>query len=139
MITMVALSMSAADQGTLIFKSYIHNAAHHSVNILRSILRSEDEASRNASDASKTSKCSAAECSFPLSSDVVRLVCHSGRYICVGSSCCDKDPKVSRGSICGEAQHGKADESNQAIEPENWRSHTVLIADPGRPVHEDNG
>lgn len=115
----------------------LHNSGNHSRNIFWAILRPEDQTSRNAANASKTNQGSAAEGTFPLSTDIVGLIGHASRDVCIGTSHDKEDAKVSNSVVAVEAHYRETNKGHDRVEDQDWRPSVILVAYPGRGKHEN--
>ena len=102
-------------------------------------MTAEDQGSGNTSDAAETDEAGGAEGSFPLTTDVVGLVGHDGRDVCVDPGCDEEDTEVAHRVLLGETHERETDEGQDTVEDDDGASDVVFVADPGGAEHDDTG
>lgn len=107
--------------------------------ICRRILGSKYQTARDAPDTSKANESSAGQGSGPLATDVIGLIRHGRRDICIRSGRCEEHPGVAEGAALAESHHGQPDERNERVECNDGCADTVFIRDVGRGVHYYGG
>lgn len=118
---------------------YLRERGVHSRPIPRRVLRTEHQTTGNTAQTTKSDQSRTRERSRPLSTDVIRLVCHARGDIRIGSCYREEHARVPGGVALGETHHGQADDAEQGVEDEDRCADTELVAEPGSAVHHDTG
>ena len=106
--------------------------------VRRRVLTAKNSTTNNTAKGSHTNERSAAECAFPLPSDVVRLVRQHARDIGIASSGGQENAEVpSAGVAVGPAHDGQTDDAQHGVEGDTDPPLMVFVAEPSSRDHHD--
>jgi hypothetical protein len=97
----------------------------------------EDQSSSNTSNTTHTNQRRRAECTLPLSTDVVGLVRHDRGHVAIRSRSCEEDSEVPDARALVETHDRNTNDTQDHVEDDDGPSNVVLVTGPTSPVHND--
>jgi hypothetical protein len=98
------------------------------MSIARGILLSEHQGPDNATHASETDERRTAECTFPVSSNVVSLIGHARGDVGVGSGADEEDAEVADADVVGPADERETGDCDDGVDDDYGTAGLVLVA-----------
>jgi hypothetical protein len=104
-----------------------------------SVLCPENSSANDSTKPTGAHKSRGAQGTLPLTANIVRLPREHARHVGVGSSSSEEDAKVAHAYIAAEADHGKADQCQDAVSDDTGAAKAVVISCPSEADHDEGG
>ena len=107
--------------------------------VFRRVLRSEDSAANNATNATSSDECGRCKSSLPLTADVVRLIREDGWDVRV--ACCrgEEDAEIASTNVFNVSNKWQANQTHDAVADDKRTTNPIFVAEHGTEVHPDSG
>lgn len=98
----------------------------------------EYQTSCNTTDASKANKRGAGKSTLPLSTNVVGLVTHCCRDVCVGTGRDEENTKVAGAGVAGKPHDWQADDAQEHVEGDDRSTNPEVISSITSGIHDQS-